>query len=69
MDGSDDVYVLTPSRWNPHSDAYAQTEASQLDWEGNMIPAQYQSKLLLSDIDEDREMEDLALSSIEVQHP
>ena len=33
-----DVYVLTPSTWNPHSDAYAINEESMLDWEGYLRP-------------------------------
>ena len=32
----DDVYVLTPTIWNPHSDTYVINEESMLDWEGQM---------------------------------
>ena len=28
--------MLTPTIWNPHSDAYVINEESMLDWEGNM---------------------------------
>ena len=31
-----DVYVLTPGRWNPHTDAYARNEDNIVDWEGNV---------------------------------
>ena len=31
-----DVYLLTPTKWNPHSDAYAANEESIVDWEGNI---------------------------------
>eukprot|EP00957_Ditylum_brightwellii_P026490 2003718-Ditylum_brightwellii.AAC.1 len=34
---SDDIYLLTPSRFNPHDDGYAANEDSMLDWEGIMI--------------------------------
>ena len=31
-----DVYVMTPEKWNPHSDTYKQNEANIVDWEGNI---------------------------------
>ena len=31
-----DVYIVTLSLWQPHSDTYAHNESSMLDWEGNM---------------------------------
>ena len=31
-----DVYVLSPSKWDPHSEAYGQNEANMTDWEGNV---------------------------------
>jgi hypothetical protein len=34
----DDVYVLTPTGWNPDSDAYAKNEEATKDWEGNVKP-------------------------------
>ena len=36
LEDPEEVYVLTPLRWNPHSDAYTFNEESMLDWEGNM---------------------------------
>eukprot|EP00957_Ditylum_brightwellii_P110164 8402859-Ditylum_brightwellii.AAC.1 len=33
---SDDIYLLTPSKFNPQDDGYAVNEDSMLDWEGNM---------------------------------
>ena len=33
-----EVYILSPATWNPHSDAYSTNEESMLDWEGNMQP-------------------------------
>ena len=29
-----EVYILSPATWNPHSDAYSANEESMLDWEG-----------------------------------
>eukprot|EP00957_Ditylum_brightwellii_P176854 13471160-Ditylum_brightwellii.AAC.1 len=37
LQASDDIYLLTSSRFNPHDDGYAMNEDSMLDWEGNMI--------------------------------
>ena len=31
-----EIYTLTPTKWNPHTDAYALNEESIVDWEGNM---------------------------------
>ena len=31
-----EVYILSPATWNPHSDAYSTNEESMLDCEGNM---------------------------------
>ena len=36
LEEPEDVYVLTPTIWNPHSDAYVINEESMDDWEGNM---------------------------------
>jgi hypothetical protein len=27
-----DVYFITPTRWDPHNDAYAFNEEAMLDW-------------------------------------
>ena len=31
-----EIYTLTPTKWNPHTDAYALNEESIIDWEGNI---------------------------------
>ena len=36
LEEPEDVYVLTPTTWNPHSDVYVINEESMLDLEGNM---------------------------------
>ena len=35
LEEPEDVYILTPTTWNPHSDAYVINEVSMLDWAGN----------------------------------
>ena len=37
LEETEEVYLLTPSRWNPHCDSYAQNEENMLDWEGDMV--------------------------------
>ena len=31
-----EIYTLTPTKWNPHTDAYALNEERFVDWEGNI---------------------------------
>ena len=31
-----DIYVLSPSKWDPHSEVYGQNEANMTNWEGNV---------------------------------
>ena len=31
-----EIYTLTPTKWNPHTDVYALNEESIVDWEGNI---------------------------------
>eukprot|EP00957_Ditylum_brightwellii_P071572 5441754-Ditylum_brightwellii.AAC.1 len=37
LQASDDIYLLTPSKFKPHDDRNAVNEDSMLDWEGNMV--------------------------------
>ena len=60
-----DVYVLTPSRWNPHSDAYEANEASMLDWEGNIKERKDQLRIVVDDIPDPENGEDYRVSSAE----
>jgi hypothetical protein len=50
---AEDVYLLTPSRMNPHCNAYATNEEYMLNWEGNMIQRKDRAQILLSEIQED----------------
>jgi len=51
-----DVYLLTPSKMNPHCDAYATNEENMLDWEGNMVQKKHRVRILLSEVAEDDAM-------------
>ena len=69
MVGSEEVvYMLTPTRWNPHEDSYANNGRSMLDWEGNIICKQDHQQILLSEIQEDDIMAaSVSIGSIEVR--
>jgi hypothetical protein len=51
----DEVYLLTSTRWNPHTDAYAKNEEAIMDWEGNIkSPGNREVKIVLDDAPEDQ---------------
>ena len=78
LEEPEDVYVLTPTTWNPHSEAYVINEESMLDWEGNMKHEKdHESRVMLEDISSDDTMisslalcekEQMAISSYFVDH-
>jgi hypothetical protein len=53
MEGTEEVYLLTPSRWYPHCDAYAMNKEQMIDWEGNMIEKQARNQIILSAVHAD----------------
>ena len=54
LEEPEDVYVLTPTTWNPHSDAHVINEESMLDWEGNMKHEKdHEKRVVLEDIPSD----------------
>eukprot|EP00957_Ditylum_brightwellii_P020072 1514107-Ditylum_brightwellii.AAC.1 len=52
LQGSDDIYLLTQSKFNPHDGAYAANEDIMLDWEVNIVEKSQQPKILLSEVEE-----------------
>jgi hypothetical protein len=53
MKETEDIYLLTPSRWNPHDNSFATNEDNMLDWEGNMITKKDRVQVLLLEVAED----------------
>ena len=48
-----EVYILSPATWNPHSDVYSVNKESMLDWEGNMQPKKdRQHRIVLDDVED-----------------
>ena len=57
LSSSPDIYILTPSKWNPHSDAYAYNEESMLDCDGNMKNRQdHENRIVIEDLPESEAM-------------
>ena len=51
LNNATEIYTLTPTRWNPHTDAYAQNEESIVDWEGNIKDKSNRDiKIVLEDV-------------------
>ena len=53
LDSNDNIYVLTPNKFDPNSEAYAHNEERLIDWEGNVVPRRRSNRVLLSEIPED----------------
>ena len=65
---SDSIYLLTPSRFNPHDTAYSANEASMLDWKGEMIEARHRNRIMLSDVPDHQDFsKNLKISDVEQQ--
>ena len=48
-----EVYILSPATWNPHSNAYATNEEPMLDWEENMQPKKdHQHRIVLDNVED-----------------
>ena len=61
-----DVYVMTPERWNPHSDAYEQNEANIVDWEGNIKQPKDWIKVITDELSGEVDEGDYWISSVEM---
>ena len=61
-----DVYVLGPSRWDPHSEAYGQNEANITDWEGNVKePKDRPHRVVIDEIEAEIDASKFVVSSTE----
>jgi len=67
LQSCEDIYMLTPERFNPHDLAYALNEEAMLDWEGNITDERYRQRFLLSNIEESNEMTTSAIISCNEQ--
>ncbi|MEM7375797.1 MAG: hypothetical protein AAF587_44810, partial [Bacteroidota bacterium] len=53
LETCENVYLLTPNKWNPHSDSFAYNEESLLDWEGNVLPKKDRRQFMMNEVDLD----------------
>ena len=53
MTDSEEVYLITTSRWNPHYKAYTSNKKIMIYWEGHLIEKKDRQHFLLSEIEED----------------
>ena len=61
-----DVYVMTPEKWNPHSDAYEQNEANIVDWEGNIRQPNDRIKVIIDELSGENNEGEYWISSVEM---
>ena len=62
-----EIYTLTPTRWNPHTDIYALKEESIIDWEGNIKDtSNCDIKIILEEIGDEYQSQ-YKVSSMEVK--
>ena len=52
----EEVYFLTPSRWNPYDGAFAHNKAQMLDWQGEIVKSKDRQTILLTEVKEDVEI-------------
>ena len=63
-----EIYILTPTKWNPHTDAYALNEESIVDWERNIRERNHcDMKIVLDEIGDEYQNQ-YKISSMEAQH-
>ena len=63
-----EIYTLTPTRWSPHTYAYALNEESIIDWEENIkVRNHCDMKIVLAEIGDEYQNQ-YKISSMEAQH-
>ena len=63
-----EIYTLTQTRWNPHTDVYALNEESIVDWEGNIKDRSHgDMKIVLDEIGDEYQGQ-YKVSSMEAQY-
>ena len=45
----EDIYLLTPTHWNPHTTVYEENESNMVDWKGDIIEPKYRKRIMLQD--------------------
>ena len=58
-----EVYLLTPTNWDPHTSVHAQNESNMIDWKGDVVEPKYRKKLVLQ-LDNDGEDDGAELGAV-----
>ena len=68
LQAGNDVYILTPTTWDPHTDIHATNEDCMLDWEGNIKEKrEWTSQVALEDVDDHINTSSLVISAVEMK--
>eukprot|EP00957_Ditylum_brightwellii_P112322 8564031-Ditylum_brightwellii.AAC.1 len=66
---SENVYALTPNRWNPHTKQYANCEQILINWESKVMGKTTEMKIILADISDDEGMASfMMVASAEIRY-
>ena len=63
-----EIYTLTPTKWNPHTDAYTLNEESIIDWEGYIKEKGYSDMKIVLDEIGDKYQSRYEISTMEALH-
>eukprot|EP00957_Ditylum_brightwellii_P130424 9949290-Ditylum_brightwellii.AAC.1 len=64
----ENVYTLTPNRWNPHTKQYVNCEQNLINWEGKAMGKTIEMKIILADIPDDEGMtSSMIIASAEIR--
>ena len=68
LQAGNDVYIMTPTTWNPHTNIHATNEDSMLDWEGNIKEKmEWASQVVLEDVEDHIDAPSLIISAVEMK--
>ena len=68
LQAGNDVYILTPTTWNPHANVHATNEDSMLDWEGNIKEKrEWASQVVLEGVEDHIGASSLIISAVEMK--
>ena len=56
MQNYNEICMLTTDQFIPRGDLYAANEDNIMDWEGNMVEKKHRTKILLSEVEDNKAM-------------
>ena len=68
LEAGNDLYILTPTTWDLHTDVHATNVDNILDWKGNIKEKrEWASQVVLEDVDDHIDASSLIISVIEMK--